>query len=496
MEYNGSMSLRTFTLNKTLFCPLFLLLLCNPSIAHSCATDVKNAKHAHETAWSKYWKSQQHAFHSKKTAQKRTPSSFPTQWSASLPWGGTNTNNWKAEAVLANAVNQALDSAYSESDVQDVQVSVPMKMIYGNTRPYGDGQTNATMMFGDGWTEKTPPLFAVWSSYSNGSRKLRVQFHSMPGINLSQSGTLIYFSNRKKFTRSLSPKKISDQDYEMIWNTDQNSIKWGDLFTHNVAYIQVPGRGDWFPIDFRQVSVPAQSLLQQVPESKRAFGIGNLLDPEKISVQGNPSSSTIPFDLLNQKNIGAANINATRYTPVVGIHNNFSYQNGSTSVTAVGNGDTTVMLPPSAPFKMAYICFDPRNPQAEAQFGVPSGGGWHEIGDAAETVFNTLENAAPIFGHASGIPGGLLPSDQVPGSYAYGLTDVSVIQRLKPGQAIVTGAGSTTFQEGYSDSRGKGQAAGRNYHWFVFDQPHEVCAMEWVHPCVPGPGNNLGLRCN
>jgi len=60
-------------------------------------------------------------------------------------------------------------------------------------------------------------------------------------------------------------------------------------------------------------------------------------------------------------------LHATRYSPVVGVHNRFTYPNASEpTTTAVGNGDTTVILSPNSPFKMAYICFDGRNLGAEA----------------------------------------------------------------------------------------------------------------------------------
>jgi hypothetical protein len=183
------------------------------------------------------------------------------------------------------------------------------------------------------------------------------------------------------------------------------------------------------------------------------------------------------------------NLQAVRYSPVVGVHNQFINTNGSTEITSVGNGDTTVIPQTADRFKMAYICFNGRNLSAENQFGVPSGGGWHEIGDPAETVMNTLENASPLFGYANGKPGDDRP-------YAYGLSDVTIIRKLRPGTALVTASGATTTREGYTSSRGEGIASGRNYHWFAFEEPEEVCAMEWVHNCVPSPTNHIGLVCS
>jgi hypothetical protein len=102
---------------------------------------------------------------------------------------------------------------------------------------------------------------------------------------------------------------------------------------------------------------------------------------------------------------------------------------------------------------------------------------------------NTLETASPLFGYANGKPG----DDRV---YTFGLSDVTVIRKLRPGMALVTAAGTTTAAEAYTPLRGSGPAQGRNYHWFAFDQPTEVCAVEWVHPCIPDPTNHIGLVCN
>ena len=161
--------------------------------------------------------------------------------------------------------------------------------------------------------------------------------------------------------------------------------------------------------------------------------------------------------------------------------------------TAVGHGNTLVMIRAPSPFKLAYICFDKRDPEAEAKFGVPSGGGWHEIGDPAETVMNTLEKAPVVFGYANGRPAAAPPS----GQFAYGLSDIAVIRELKPGFALITAGGDTTRAEDASgwQNRGsqKNKPDGRNYHWFAFHQAHEVCGLEWVHPKVPTPDNHWGL---
>src|SRR5207248_1473601 len=93
---------------------------------------------------------------------------------------------------------------------------------------------------------------------------------------------------------------------------------------------------------------------------------------------------------------------------------------GHQYVTGVGMGWTWVANAPAAPFKIMYTCFDKRNQAAEASApdgGVASGGGWHRIGDNAETVLNDLEGAPIALGSALADPAnGTTPS----GGLAYG----------------------------------------------------------------------------
>jgi len=465
---------------------LISLLLQAPMICSSlgCATEVqaKSTTAKKPSAWSKYWNSKN--AHRKPSALNAPGKARDTAWSKDQLWGGQNPSLWKPEAVLANAVSDALAAGYAEAGALDVLVSVPVKMLYSDIRPYGDGQTNASISFGTA----SPPVVASWITFTNGSHELRIRFQKMSKLDLSLSGKLTYLLKGVQQTKLFKDtREISPGTYEVAWAAGDASMEWGDLYQNHVAYFQPPGFAEVFPIDFRGVVVSAPDLLAKVllksSDDKQSLGKGNLLDPEQVSVQSLGVTQEIPFDLLTKKKF-AQDLNASHYTPVVGIHNDFLGQ-----ATAVGNGDTTVILPPKSPFKMAYICFDGRNIDAERSMNAPSGGGWHEIGDPAETVINSLEVAAPIFGYANGKPGADVP-------YAFGLTDVAVIRRLKPGQALVTSSGVTTTAEGYSDTRGTGVASGRNYHWFIFDQSHEVCAMEWVHPCVPNESNSVGTNCS
>jgi hypothetical protein len=76
-------------------------------------------------------------------------------------------------------------------------------------------------------------------------------------------------------------------------------------------------------------------------------------------------------------------------------------------------------------FKVMYTCFEGRRPDLEAsapQGGVASGGGWHLIGDPAETIVNDLEAGPLVVAAATTTP---FSANGLPGGgFAYGITDV------------------------------------------------------------------------
>jgi hypothetical protein len=478
----------------------------------ACATTVPAAQGAGKMAaatpagWKSYWASHTHV-----ATPTREPSQSANGFFPSVPtgdaWGG-DIANWSAEAILANAASEALNEFAQRSDVKDVLVAFPVHMLNGADRPYGDGQTNASVELGPGWNEKRPPLMATLVLLKNGSSLLKIRVHQRLVKAPSAVRLVYYFQTNRQEKVWPVPAGVTG-DFSVTWSpTAQEAPLWGSMLQNQVAFVQVGSDAQWFPLDFRDVVIANSELLAQIPAAKQKLGRGTLLDPEKVSVQNAPNNSGFPFqrmedfafgtDLIGAVTNGPNHEHGGRYFPVqsgdgLGIHNKF-FKTGQNQTTAVGGGNTVVILPPISPFKMAYICFDARNPTNEAQLGVPSGGGWHEIGDSAETVINSLENAPVLFGYANGEPA---PGPPDGGAYAMNLKDVAVMRALAPGFAIVTAAGATTLGEDASGKRGQTAVArGRNYHWFAFHQNHEVCAMEWVHPCQPAPNNNLGTNCH
>jgi hypothetical protein len=467
---------------------ILLFSFFNQQSALSCVTAIKGA--SGKESWKSYW----NAHKKLRFSSQRKPSQnmeFP--YSKQDPWGGSDASKWRPEAILANAVSEALNDGWSQSNVKDVLVALPVKMQFSNLRTYGDGQTNASLSFGTNWNFTQPPVIAILLLKKTGEMKLRLRLHR--SFDLSKRGLQLSYSvnGQKKNKHFEEFTRSSEGDFEVVWEPSPSETpEWGNLFQNNVAFIQPDGWKDWFPIDFRDVVRPASELLAQIPIAKRQLGKGTLLDPENVSVQGKEDKSAFPFLGMQNENFGK-DINADRYFPVpgLGIHNEF-IQDSKSVITAVGHGNTLVMIKQPSPFKLAYICFDARNTEEEAKYGVPSGSGWHEIGDPAETVINSLENAPVIFGYTNGKPASNTPSSD----FAYGLTDVAVIRKLQPGSAIISAAGDTTTAEDNSGWQNRGTkqiSSGRNYHWFIFHHPHEVCAIEWVHPKVPMQSNHLGF---
>jgi hypothetical protein len=131
-------------------------------------------------------------------------------------------------------------------------------------------------------------------------------------------------------------------------------------------------------------------------------------------------------------------------------------------VTAVGRGATWVADERPAGYKVMYQCLDARAPDAEAAAphgGVPSGSGWHKIGDQAETLVNDLEGAPFFVGAAKVRPLGV---GALASGFAWGLEDVVTLRWLSHGEAFITQRGG--------------------FHWFAVPVDKPSCVQILVSP--------------
>jgi hypothetical protein len=381
---------------------------------------------------------------------------------STAPWGGNDSSNWRPEAVLANATSEALNTAWAMGAVKDVRVAVPVKLLDSGFNEFGDGQANAAPSF-EWWSEKRPPVVATLVQLTDGTARIVFRFdrslRTAPDWELRYNGTTV----------TLTTTTTSAGDFTVTWSVPQD-LDLSSTLSTQALLVHPVGWRDWFPLWFRIPVRGVNDLIATVPSSMRTFSSdqGSLVDHESVSSSANKNDGQTPYQRLTSRTLSSA-YNQQPFNPG-DIHAVFPW-NGQTYVTGIGAGWTWVASQPPAPFKVMYTCFQRRQPSAEASApngGVPSGGGWHRIGDPAETILNDLEAGPLVVGSGMNQP----YTDAVPngGGFAYNLSDVAVIRWLQPGEAFITRRGS---------------GAHENYHWYYFSQSTEVCTEEWVHPTVP-----------
>lgn len=397
-------------------------------------------------------------------------------------WGGNKPNKWQPEAILANAASEAINNAWKDHKVRDVLVAIPItfKPVVINDipfKPYGDGQTNAEVLLG-GWTGSRPPLVAVLKIFDN--NRHRVEFIFDKAWNLEQNQIEIAFKphdkpNQKFKHITLDGKKI-DGSLVVQWNEVPDSLNWSYPGQLTSVFVRPsPNFTNWFQIYFRLPRHPVDKFVASIQNPDlRKFPLDNkpILDPEKLRDDGvgaKPMDKALihkwPSYRYNVDNLDEFG-NPLPYIPTnvhaqVGQHGRF---------TAVGKGYTWV-AEKNTNFKAMYTGFDERNPKREAQIGVPSGSGWHVMGDVL-TLINYHERVPLLVGAGFTDPGSRFGIHPPNDTYSYGLSDVAVFRLLFPGEAFVTVP--TLFPDRDQDLQ-----------WYAIHTPHKFLAEEWVHPKRP-----------
>jgi hypothetical protein len=394
---------------------------------------------------------------------------------AQTPWGGTDATRWRPESIMANAMSEALNDAWAKADVKDAIVAVPVKMQNSGFREFGDGQANAAPSF-EWWHQQRPPIVATLVRF--GSSPPTVSFRLDRGLPIGAGDFEIrYLVSDVPRVVHLVAKKDANGDWRADWPLPAEA-DFGDPRYSMVFLVHPAGWADWFPLWFRFPVRPIADLQATVPTSLAHFTDGgNIADHEGVSIQATGFQGQSPFDKLIPHDFGSR-YNNPPFQPS-DIHAVFPW-NGHSYVTGVGTGWTWVANQPPAPFKIMYTCFDKRHADAEASApdgGVPSGGGWHRIGDPAETVLNDLEDGPIALGSAMSYP---IPGSQLPsGGFSYNLTDVATLRFVQPGEAFITPMGGQ-----FVDPNGTVWDQS-NFHWYFFQQDRVVCTEEWVHPYRP-----------
>jgi hypothetical protein len=392
---------------------------------------------------------------------------------ALAPWGGNDASKWRAEAITANAASLAMNAAWSRTDVKDVVVAIPTKLWSSGFFEFGDGQANARPDY-EWWTRNTntprPPVVAAVIKFKNAATRLQIRFDRA----LPYSGTS--FELRYNAT-TLPLTATRDAQNDAVVEIDlPQGLSFGDLFSEQSALVHPVGWADWFPLHFR---MPTKKI-SDLNASNLSFSDGKkIIDREKVTSIGATDGKT-PLERLlghsfSAQYNGAWGTSVQPFQPA-SIHAKYPFF-GKTLITGVGKGWTWVADERPNGYKVMYTCFERRRQDLEASApdgGVASGGGWHQINDAAETIMNDLE-AGPLM-VASGKNNVWLESHLPSGRFAYGLTDVMTFRWLRPGEAFITIKGGWV-----NDGNGRWFETA-NYHWYFFHGQKDVCTEELISP--------------
>lgn len=378
-------------------------------------------------------------------------------------WGGPIPEHWSPEAIFANAASNALSEHWEQTGVVEVVVASPVKLHSSQFNPYGDGQTNAALHMGH-WEHPRPPLLGVLTVDTAGQRAVTLRFDSaLPVFNAVK----VEFVVNGAVEHAMLRVHRSDSGAQTATWAVPESVRWdvAALDAAQLVWITPDGWHDGWPLHFVFPSRDVDEVLGAVPANARAFSDGRSLpDPEALSSQGRSADDDAsPFARATTHAFGPG-YNEAPYeaSDVHGV-----YPHRHQHATATGGSLAWVVTPPTSPFKQVYLCIDGRDPIQEASLGVPSGSGWHQIGDPAETILNTLENSPMLTGWAAQNPSSGTAWEG--SNAAYGLSDVATARLLWPGEGFVTASSPHQAQ----------------FHWFATHSPTPTCTEIWVHPCPP-----------
>jgi hypothetical protein len=394
------------------------------------------------------------------------------------PWGGSDSSKWRAEAILANAASVAMNEAWSRPDVKDVVVAIPVRIWSSGFFEFGDGQANSRVELEAWHGQPRPPVVASVIKFKNAPTKLVIRFDRA----LPYSGTSFEIRvNATTVPLTATRDGVGDALIEVPLPPD---LSWEDLLSPQAAVVHPVGWEDWFPLYFRA----GMKKIAELRAAETSFSDGRaLLDRERVTSVGASDGKSV-LERLQSHSFsvgynGASGTAVQPFTPA-SIHATFPLVPGRNITTGVGRGWTWVADQRPNGFKVMYTCFERRRPDLEstaADGGVASGGGWHQINDAAETIMNDLE-AGPLM-VAAGRNNPWLETQLPSGKFSYGLTDVATFRWLRPGEAFITTKGN------WADDGMGHWFEQSNYHWYFFQQTRDVCTEEIVNPPGQIPDN-------
>lgn len=440
-----------------------------------------------------------------------SPSGIPIDWGSLQPM---STTPLTVESKLANAAARRLNEASqlksllvgfpSDFEVVDGIVSVPIKMLSndddGHNHPFGDGQKNASVGWA-GWSSQNidPPLVMTLAQVKSSSGDFRLfvlepstkMVESMIGGAASELSAELSSDQNEKFSIKLikdAPRGV----YRAIIVVGRplNGVDGTQTYPATVAQapawlLSLSDRWAWprvkvrffsdsrssdiryWPVIFR---FPVQTVDQaqaSLPTSENSFSSSRR--PISLPPYASPSAATASESLKSWFDSQAPSTKTADFYPAVGgsgVHNQFTDASGHVTPTATGGVDTYVVKEKVGKTQILYTCFDARNPSGEAQWGVPSGAGWHSIGHDlpgqsqenwtfAETLINSFEKTGIFAGWGVRTP---YPYTE---AAPYEAKDVVTFRVLRPNEAYAT--------------------AKHHFHWYAVDASQKVCTIIWKH---------------
>jgi len=338
---------------------------------------------------------------SKISTQARKPNQSAQSFDESIKFGGNDQSKHSTEAVIANLLK-----GYLETDDTSI-ISIPVILNDSGIRPFGDGQTNATLDLG--------------------TQELQANIPKVVGIKTLKNGENVF---NFVFDKNLKIEKYQTK-----------------LLSDNWVLIQPEGWSDGFYFNFEPQTLTIEEMRKGMPENLKKFPSPILFDKKTSQDLGSilEKASYTAFDYADNVHGLVGN----RRTAVGGV-------------TTWGNFSL---------FKHLYTCFDARNIEEEKKFGVPSGAGWHLVGDAAETISNSIGEKKLLIAL-----GRKIPENISNGKLPYKLTHSIVGKYLKPKEVFWTNK--------------------NQFHWYAINSNDKVCTEIMVHKCEPTISNNWGFNCD
>lgn len=387
-----------------------------------------------------------------------------------MPWGGPTPGAWSPEARLANAASQEINRAWAHQGAVDVIVAIPLKLQESAIHPFGDGQSNAAASL-NGWPHERPPLIGVLTLRSGLEPLLELRLDSR--VPFEGSSLVLEFKDLQgqPYALTLGAQRDARGDLSGAWVLP-SGLDWDQLLAPQAAKVRPLGWSDAFPLYFRHPARHVDRFMAELPAHHLELSLGRSLpDPESLGVEGLAQAPSSSFERALAHTWGPG-YNSSPYLSQT-VHGGVEGRATSTS-----SAWSWVIGAPHSTNKHVYLCLSARDEPQEAALGVPSGAGWHKIGDPAETLFNTLEDEPLLVAWAIKSPG-------APGGSPWGLEDVATFRLLQPLETFTTASGA-------SDSQ-LPSVANAQYHWYGVHQAEPICVEILVHACVPN--QDAGYRC-